>query len=60
MTTKDMHVYLITEKGEREFWTKIGVATRDHEGLSFRITEPMPAGGIIQVRNVFPVTEALR
>jgi hypothetical protein len=47
-------VYAVTEKGERSYWTKIGVAFVNRDGsLSVRL-DAMPMNGSMQIREEEP------
>ncbi len=44
-------VYAVTEKGERTFWTKVGVGFVNRDGsLTLRL-DAMPINGTLQVRD---------
>jgi hypothetical protein len=45
------HVYTVTERNERSFWTKIGVAFVNRDGsLTVRL-EAFPCNGMLQIRD---------
>jgi hypothetical protein len=47
-------VYAVTEKGDRTFWTRIGVAFVNRDGsLSVRL-DAMPVNGTMQIREDEP------
>jgi hypothetical protein len=50
-------VYTITERGERSFWTKIGVAYVNRDGSLNVKLEAVPVNGTMQVRDWAPRDE---
>ena len=48
-------VYAVTEKGEKSFWTKIGMAFVNRDGsLTVRL-DAMPMNGVLQIRDEDPM-----
>ena len=50
-------VYTITERGERSYWTKIGVAYVNRDGSLNVKLEAVPVNGTMQVRDWTPREE---
>jgi len=59
-TSKIKHVYVITAKGERKFWTKIGVAFVNRDGSLNCKLDSLPVGGELQIRDYVPREERER
>ncbi len=53
-------VYAITEKGERSFWTRVGVAYPNRDGSLTLQLDALPVSGKLQVRSDEPRDEADR
>jgi hypothetical protein len=55
--TQTKTVYVITERGEKSFWTKIGVAfeNRDHS-INIQL-DALPVSGRLQIREDEPRAE---
>ena len=52
-------VYVITKRGDRSFWNRIGVAFVNRDG-SFNVKlEAMPVNGECQIRNYTPREDSL-
>ena len=50
-------VYAITERGEKSYWTRIGIATVNRDGsLNVRL-DAVPVNGAMQVRDYNPREE---
>ncbi len=47
-------VYAITERGEKSFWTKIGVGYTNRDGSITIKLDAVPVGGTMQVRDWVP------
>ena len=45
------HVYAITERGERSFWTKVGVAYTNRDGSTNVQLDALPVSGRLQIRS---------
>ena len=50
-------VYAITERGEKSFWTKIGVAYTNRDGSITIKLDAVPVSGTMQVREWTPRDE---
>lgn len=51
MTTKNHWVaYVITERGERSYWSRIGVAFENRDGSLNVKLDSLPVGGQMQLR----------
>jgi len=46
--------YAVTEKGDRSFWTRIGVAFVNRDGSLTVKLDAMPVSGSIQIRDEDP------
>jgi hypothetical protein len=47
-------VYTVTERGEKSFWTRVGVAFENRDGsLTLRL-DAVPVNGMLQVRDEDP------
>jgi hypothetical protein len=56
-TSKLKMVYTITERGERSFWTRIGIASVNRDGsLNVRL-DAIPVNGTLHVRDWTPREE---
>jgi hypothetical protein len=45
------HVYTVTERNEKSFWTKIGMAFQNRDGsLTVRL-DAVPINGVLQIRD---------
>lgn len=55
--TKMKHVYVITGKGERKFWTKIGVAFVNRDGSLNCKLDSLPVDGELHIRDYTPKEE---
>ncbi len=44
-------VYAITERGERSFWTRVGVAYTNRDGSTNIQLDALPVSGRLQVRS---------
>jgi hypothetical protein len=54
--TRTKIVYTITERGNKSFWTRIGVAYVNHDSsLSVKL-EALPINGTMQIRDWTPST----
>ena len=53
-TTKTKAVYALTERGERTYWTRVGIAfVNKDQSLTLRL-EALPVSGTLQVRDDEP------
>jgi hypothetical protein len=52
-------VYVITKRGERSFWNRIGVAFVNRDGSLNVKLEAMPVAGECQIRDYVPREESL-
>lgn len=53
-STPRKFVYTVTEKGEKSFWTRIGVAFPNRDGsLTVRL-DAVPVNGMLQIRDEEP------
>lgn len=43
-------VYTVTEKGEKSFWTRIGVAFTNRDGSITARLDAVPVNGVLQIR----------
>lgn len=59
-SSKIKYVYVITSKGERKFWTKIGVAFQNRDGSLNCKLDSLPVGGELQIRDYVPREERER
>jgi hypothetical protein len=50
--SKIKHVYVITGKGERKFWNRIGVAFVNRDGSLNCKLESLPVDGELHIRDV--------
>lgn len=58
--TKMKVVYTITERGDRSFWTRIGVAYVNRDGsLSVKL-DAIPVNGTMQIRDWTPGSDEPR
>lgn len=53
-TTKMKVVYTITERGDRSYWTKIGVAYLNRDGSLNVKLDAVPVNGTMQIRDWTP------
>lgn len=49
-------VYAVTEKGEKSFWTRIGVAFVNRDGSMTVRLDAVPVSGVLQIRDEDPTT----
>lgn len=56
-STKMKHVYVITGKGERKFWTKVGVAFVNRDGSLNCKLDSLPVDGELHIRDYSPRDE---
>ena len=49
-TAKMKFVYVITSKGDRKFWTKVGVAFVNRDGSLNCKLDSLPVGGELHIR----------
>lgn len=54
---KVKQVYVITGKGERKFWTKIGVAFVNRDGSLNCKLDSLPVDGELHIRDALPREE---
>ncbi|MEI8254609.1 MAG: hypothetical protein WCJ30_02960 [Deltaproteobacteria bacterium] len=47
-------VYAVTERGERSFWTRVGMAFPNRDGSTTIRLEAMPISGVLQIRDDEP------
>jgi hypothetical protein len=45
------HVFALTEKGERTYWTKVGVAYTNRDGSINVQLDALPVSGRLQIRS---------
>lgn len=45
------HVYTVTERNEKSFWTKIGVAFQNRDGSYTVRLDAVPINGVLQIRD---------
>lgn len=50
-TAKMKFVYVITNKGDRKFWTKVGVAFVNRDGSLNCKLDSLPVGGELHIRD---------
>jgi hypothetical protein len=50
-TTARKIVYTVTEKGEKSFWTRIGVAFSNRDGSLTVKLDAVPVNGTLQIRD---------
>ena len=50
-TAKMKFVYVITSKGDRKFWTKVGVAFVNRDGSLNCKLDSLPVGGELHIRD---------
>ena len=53
-------VFAITEKGERSFWTKVGVAYVNRDGSLTCRLDALPVSGTLQIRTDEPRSDNAR
>jgi hypothetical protein len=49
--------YVITQRGEKKFWNRVGVAFVNHDGSINVKLESLPVGGELQIRDYVPREE---
>lgn len=50
-------IYVISEKGERSFWTKVGVAFVNRDGSLNCKLDSLPVDGALHIRDYVPREE---
>jgi hypothetical protein len=50
--------YMITTRGEKKYWNRIGVAFVNSDGSINVKLEALPVGGDFQIRDYVPASEA--
>ena len=45
------HVYTVTERNEKSFWTKIGMAFQNRDGSYTVRLDAVPINGVLQIRD---------
>ncbi len=58
--TKMKAVYVINSKGERKFWTKVGVAFVNRDGSLNCKLESLPVDGELHIRDFVPYSDRSR
>ena len=51
-------VWMVTERGEKSYWTRIGIGSVNRDGSLSLTLEALPLGGKIQVRDYTPRDDA--
>ena len=44
-------VYVVTERGERSFWNRVGVAFTNRDGSLTVKLDALPVSGVLQIRD---------
>ena len=55
--SKIKYIYVITGKGERKFWTKVGVAFVNRDGSLNCKLDSLPVDGELHIRDAAPREE---
>jgi hypothetical protein len=50
--------YVITQRGEKKYWNRVGVAFVNHDGSINVKLESLPVAGELQIRDYVPRDEA--
>ena len=56
-TSKMKIVYVITERNEKKYWNRVGVAFVNHDGSINVRLEALPVSGEMQIRDYVPRDE---